>query len=470
MELRDYLKIMRERWMLIVVCLLAGGLIAGIVSLTTAPTYRATSQLYVSVQTQDGSTQNLAQGSSFSQSQVVGFADLATSPLVLRPVIAEGGLGISAQALADKISASVKQNTSLINVTVTASSAEEAAGLSNAVAQSMTVVLPELQRPLDTAISPVRITVTREAVAPGAQATPNVRLNLSVGLLAGFFVGVGAAVLRTTLDTRVRSESDLALVTSSPVLGTVGFDASAPQDPLAIHSAPLSARAEAIRRLRTNLQFISAPSRPRTIVVTSSLPGEGKSTTATNLALALADAGSKVILVDADLRRPALAKIFQLEGAVGLTTVLIGRAEVDDVVQRFADTKLDVLASGEIPPNPSELLGSPQMTSLLAELATRYDVVILDSAPLLPVTDGAVLAKLADGALVVVGANTAHRQHVATALTALETVHARILGVVLNRVPAESRDEYSYYDYSVKPAVAPTVARARSNRWLRGAA
>lgn len=443
MELRDYLAIVRERWLLIIVCALSGTLVAGLVTLTTTPTYQATSQIYVSVQT-DGSTQGLAQGSNYSQAQVAGFADLATSPLVLAPVLQELGLDQSPQTLARQVEASVRLNTSLVNVTATSEDPEEAAAISNAVATSMTVVLPELQRPLDAAVSPVRITVTRAAVVPQAQMSPNTRMNLALGLVVGLALGVGIGVLRAALDTRVRTEGQLAALTERPIIGSVGYDEATTQSPLAILAQPLGPRAEAIRRLRTNLQFVNAPDRPRSIVVTSSLPGEGKSTTATNLALAMADAGTRVVLVDGDLRRPTLAKLLGLEGAVGLTTVLIGRAELTDVVQPFQETGLDVITSGDIPPNPSEMLGSSQMHDVLTMLIEHYEFVIVDSAPLLPVTDGAVLAKQVDGALLVVGAHTAHRPQVQAALDALERVDARILGLVLNQAVATKRDSYSY--------------------------
>lgn len=462
MDLRDYITILRERWVLVLSCTLLGTLVAGLVTLTTTPTYESTSQIYVSVQTQDGSTQGLAQGTTYSQDQVAGFADLATSPIVLDPVIQELGLNRTSSGLARQVSASVRLNTTLINISVSSEEPAEAAALANAVAGSMIVVLPELQRPLDAAVSPVRITTTRAAVVPQNQASPDVPLNMALGLLVGLALGVGAAVLRTTLDTRVRSEADLVSLTDRPILGAVGFDAATSEDPLAIVSQPLSQRAEAVRRLRTNLQFINAPSRPRSIVVTSSLPGEGKSTTSANLALAMVDAGARVVLIDGDLRRPTLAKVLGVEGGVGLTTVLIGRAEVADVIQPFGETALDVIAAGEIPPNPSELLGSSQMRSLLNQLATEYDMVIIDSAPLLPVTDGAVLAKLTDGALLVVGADSAHRQQVTAALNALEKVEARVLGLVLNRAAPTKRDAYSYYEYTAE--AKPETGRSKRKR------
>lgn len=195
--------------------------------------------------------------------------------------------------------------------------------------------------------------------------------------------------------------------------------------------------------------------------MTSSVPGEGKSTVAANLALTLAEAGSRVALVDADLRRPSVADYLGLEGAAGLTTVLIGQATLDDVVQPWG--ALAVLTSGQIPPNPSEMVGSRAMTWVLDELAERYDVVVIDTPPLLPVTDAAILARLTDGALVVAGANGLHRHQLTEALGSLERVGARVLGLVVNRVPDMLPEAYSYYGTDPK-AAGRGRRRTRSTR------
>jgi capsular exopolysaccharide synthesis family protein len=201
------------------------------------------------------------------------------------------------------------------------------------------------------------------------------------------------------------------------------------------------------------LQFLDIADRPKTIVVTSSLPGEGKSTTAVNLAITLADAGSRVALVDADLRRPSIAEYMGLEGEVGLTTVLIGQADLQDALQPWGDRHLHVLTSGQVPPNPSELLGSRSMATLLTQLASQYDMVLIDTPPLLPVTDAAILAKITGGAVVVAGAGTVQRQQLADGLGSLEDVGARVLGVVLNRLAHKQTDGgYTYYDYTSAPA------------------
>ena len=299
----------------------------------------------------------------------------------------------------------------------------------------------------------------RRRRARGARRRPNLKLNVALGLLVGLALGVGVAVLREVLDTRVRTDADVARVTDTSVIGTIPDDDDAPEHPLIVQSSPHSQRSEAFRRLRTNLQFLDIADRPQSIVVTSSLPGEGKSTTSINVAITLADAGTRVALVDADLRRPSVAKYMGLEGSVGLTTVLIGRASVEDVIQPWGNGYLHVLPAGQVPPNPSELLGSLAMAHLLEKLTAQYDVVIVDTAPLLPVTDAAILSKLTGGALLVVGADKLHRNQLAESVGALETVGARILGIVVNRQKRKQSDQYAYYDYTPTPATSADSGR-----------
>ena len=204
-------------------------------------------------------------------------------------------------------------------------------------------------------------------------------------------------------------------------------------------------------------------------MISSSIPGEGKSTIAINLAVSLADAGARVILVDADLRRPSIAEYVGIEGGVGLTTVLIGRAEVEDVVQPLGKTSLDLLPAGQIPPNPSELLGSMAMAELLERLSASYDMVLLDSPPLLPVTDAVVLSNLAGGALVVVGVDRIHRPQLQQSLESLETAGAHLFGIVMNKIARREAAAYAYdSSYTSYPPKtrrsAPIEARRRWDR------
>ena len=449
MNLSEYLGVLRDRWKIIVAITLLATAAAGVVTYTMTPRYDARAQVFVAFQPTDpSSTSGLVSGATYTQNQITSYVDLATSPMVLDPVIQELGLPTTPSGLADSLAVTNPADSVLIDVVASSEQPEEAAQIANAVAASIAAVIPDLERPEGADASPVKLTVVRQATPPSSPVSPQVPLNLGFGLVAGLLLGIGAAVLRHALDTKIRSENDIAAVTDAPVIGSIGFDDEAAAHPLIVQTSPHSTRSEAFRRLRTNLQFLDVGSGSRAIVITSAVPGEGKSTTAINLAISLADAGSRVVLVDADLRRPAIAGYMGLEGQVGLTTILIGRASLDDVVQPWGNSRLHIVTSGQIPPNPSELLGSHTMSTLIKELAEAYDVVLLDTAPLLPVTDGAVLARLSAGALVVAGADKVHRAQLDQAIGRLTTVGAHLFGVVLNRVARKDADEYTYYNYS----------------------
>lgn len=452
-ELRDYIRVLRKRWQFIVLLTVVAVLGAGAASVLATPEYEARTQLFVSTQA-SGTAGELLQGSNFTQQRVKSYADVVTSPVVLEPVVSDLGLEETPRELAERVSAEAPLDTVLINISVRDASPEQAARIANAVGESFTTVITELEEPTDDGSSPVRISTVDPASVPEAPVSPNTPLNLALGLLVGLALGVGAAVLRETLDTSVRGEDDVREVTDASVLGGIAWDAEAPKRPLIVQSSPHSTRAEAFRQLRTNLQFVDVANHPRSIVITSSVPGEGKSTTVANLAITMAEAGSRVCLLEGDLRRPMVTQYLGLESSAGLTTVLIGRAELADVIQPWGSGNLHVLPSGRVPPNPSELLGSAAMEKLLHTLEESYDTVIIDAPPLLPVTDAAVLSKLADGAVIVVGSQKINRDQLARAVANLEAVDARLLGVVLNLLPTKGPDAYSYYSYGYASYVA----------------
>lgn len=348
MEFREVLATLRQRWVSILLITVLGAAVVMTATLFATPMYQAKSQVFVSVST-GGTTADLLQGSTFTQNQVTSYADIVTSPRVLIPVIAELGLPITPDQLGASITADNPLNTVLINITVTNKNPQIASDVANATAASLGTQVTALEKPAGAQPSPVRISTLQTATVPTQPATPNPKLNLALGLLVGLALGFALAVLREVLDTRVRSEADVQKVTDAAIIARIGYDQDAPQNPLIVQSSPHSHRSEAFRRLRTNLQFLDIADRPKTVVVTSSLPCEGKSTTAINLAITLADAGSRVALVDADLRRPSVAQYMGLEGEVGLTTVLIGKADVKDAIQPWGNGSLHVLTSGRSP-------------------------------------------------------------------------------------------------------------------------
>ena len=210
-----------------------------------------------------------------------------------------------------------------------------------------------------------------------------------------------------------------------------------------VDEKPKSIAAEAYRTLRTNIQYSSFDEEIRTIVITSSEPGEGKSTTAGNIAISFAQASKKTVIIDCDLRKPSLHKKFKISNIGGLSDILIGKEKIDDVIHHFNE-ELDVITSGKLPPNPAEMLGSRTMERLLVALKERYDIIILDTAPLQAVTDAQILSTKSDGIILVVRAHATKRESVIQAKGLIEKVGGKILGTVLNGVE-NTRGKYYYY-------------------------
>ncbi|MEG9247425.1 polysaccharide biosynthesis tyrosine autokinase [Arthrobacter sp. Soc17.1.1.1] len=468
MELNDYLRILRRNWLLILVCAVVGLIVGAVASFAIRPTYTAETKLFVAIQS-SGSVQDLQQGNTFTQARVQSYVETVAEPLVLQPVVESLGLDITAAELARKVTATADLNTVIITISVDDTSPVQAAAIAQATADSLVESVGGLESPAEGGTSPVNLTVITPATAPSESSAPNTRLNIVLGLLVGLAVGVGVAVLRTMLDTRVRGESDLRRVSDAPLLGGISFDSDAQKKPLLTQAPAQSPRAESFRQIRTNLQFAHVSHKSKAVLVTSSLPGEGKSTTATNLAIAIAQGGQSVVLVDADLRRPRVDEYLGLERNAGLTTALIGRADVEDLLQPWGADELYILTAGQIPPNPSELLGSDAMKQLITRLEQKFDAVIIDAPPLLPVTDAAVLAQQVGGVVLVIGSSKVRLPDLQKSLGNLDMVSADLLGVVINLLPSKGPDAYaySYYSYdSVKPSTmddASPVTR-RSNK------
>ncbi|HEY0248640.1 MAG TPA: polysaccharide biosynthesis tyrosine autokinase [Gryllotalpicola sp.] len=464
MELRDYIRVLRKGWLVILVLVVVGVGVAALYSTLKAPTYTADSKVFVNTQV-GGNAADLVQGQNYSQDRITSYAGLVTTPAVLQPVIVGLHLNETPGSLARQISASAPVNTTLLQIEASSTDPKMAADLANAAAESLTTVVQSLETTdADQNVSPVKLSRVQDAVVPQAPSSPNIPLNILLGLLVGLALGVAVAVLRETLDTRVRTEHDVETISTAPIVGGITFDPRAASRPLIVADDPFSNRAEAFRTLRTNLQFLNigdeidldpvddegeavAHRHGRSFVVTSSLPQEGKSTTTANLGLALAGTSSNILVVDADLRRPKLAGYLGLEGAVGLTDVLLGRVDLADVVQRRGKTNLYVLPAGRVPPNPSELLGSKRMTKLIGMLEEQFDYVLYDAPPLLPVTDAAVLGKNTTGSLVVVAAGKTHKNQLKAAVTSIEQVGSHVGGIVMTMLPAKGPDAYAYGRY-----------------------
>jgi capsular exopolysaccharide synthesis family protein len=474
-DLRDYLRAARHRWWLVLgVLALAIGAAAAVTAHTT-PRYATTMTFFVT--TPHDGISDAYQGGLFSQQRVKSYADLLTSDRLAAAVASSIGGGRRTADVRGRISAEPIPDTVLLQATVVHPSRAESRRIGWGVGREFKRLVEDLETPPGGKAPAVKVEVIAGPRLQPEPVTPRPLRNYGLAAVLGLLAGLGAAVLRELLDTTVKTAETLRGVVESPVLGAIPYDPATRKAPLILRHAagtgpggapgygvgPGSARAEALRQIRTNLRFIGVDRPVETIVLTSALPNEGKSSTSANLAIVLAEAGRRVLLVDADLRRPRLATYLGLEGAVGLANVLVGQVGVDDVIQPWGPAGLDVLASGFVPPNPSELLGCAHMGDLLRELGERYDTVLIDAPPLLPVTDAAVLAGRADGALLIVRRGKTSQTQVRAAAQALEAVDARLLGTVLNMVPTKGRSGY-YHHYGYGPRAASGARWA----WVRG--
>ncbi|PPF85566.1 hypothetical protein C5B96_05715 [Subtercola sp. Z020] len=458
MDPHDYWKALRKRWIVIAILGVIGGGVAYTYAESLPDSFTATSEIFVS-STQGQTTSEVLQGSTYTQNLVQSYSQLATTPAVLTPVIAELGLDLTPSQLAKTITATTPLNTVLIQITVTNGDPQLAASIANSVGTSLSTTAIGLSPKNATDVASISMSIVTPAQAPVNPIAPNRRLIEISGVAVGLAAGVLYAIGRAVFDTRLRTNRDIERITDVPVIGNV--ERRRRRDPQAsgitMRMAPHSLIAEDYRRVRTNLEFADVDNAIRSIVVTSAMPGEGKTTMSINIALAMAERSMRVLLIDADLRRPSVATYAQIEGAAGLTSVLVGSADLGDVIQHWAPN-VDILTSGTIPPNPNQLLGSTSMARLLRTVIADYDFVIVDTPPLLPASDALTLTHMTDGAVVVSLYNSTTRQKLSDALAALAGVRARTIGVVLNQTKPKARDEYYSSDVTKMGTTAPAAS------------
>ena len=447
MNLQDFVKLLRSRWMTLCVTTLAVVLAAVGVSLLTTPLYQASTRLFVST-TNGSSLSDAYQGNRFSQERVISYTELLMGQTLAQRTIDKLGIDMDAATLQGNVKASAKLDTVLIRVNVLDESAVRARDIANTLSAEFVEMIRELETPEDGARPDARVIVEQRASIPAHPVVPKTTRNISFGILLGLALGIGLAFLRDAMDNTVKSRETLEEITGVGIVGSVPLDKELRKQPAISFDKDNSAVAEAFRKLRTNLQFLAVDNPPRVIIFTSSLPSEGKSTAAINTALALAEAEHNVVLVDGDMRRPTLHKYLDLVQPVGFSTVLSGGATLDEALQKTRFPGVTVLTSGAVPPNPSELLGSQSARKLLSELRAQFDYVIVDSTPLLAVTDAAILAAAADGVLIMARFGQTKREQLTHAVGNLESVGAPMLGAVFTLMPARGNSSYSYsYSY-----------------------
>ncbi|WP_312979233.1 polysaccharide biosynthesis tyrosine autokinase [Corynebacterium sp.] len=447
-HLATYLGYLRTSFWMLIVGAVIGGLLGWGASALMTKQYTATSQLYVGAANTGNST-DAYRGTLLSQSQVGTYAEIATSRALGERVARDLGLDQSPAEVASMLTAGANRDTVILNINAVAGDAEEARDLANSAAAQLTAMVAELNTTTapDGPSSAPQLAPLNDALTPDAPSSPKILQNVGIGAGAGLILGLVAAVVRGMTDNRIRDRRQIADIVGAPAIGTIStsdnLSGSAGSHVLDFAAAPVIA-AEQFRELRTNLRFLDVDNPPTVIAVTSGMPGEGKSTVATNLALALADDGERVCLVDADLRRPRVADYLggDLQSEVGLSTVLSGAAGVDDIVQESGRDGLTVVTSGPQPPNPAELLGSRRFRDVLTDLDARYDYVIVDASPVIPVTDAALVSSAVDGLILAVSHGDTTVDQLTRTTSNLTQVGAHVLGTVFTMTPKSEGKGY----------------------------
>jgi Mrp family chromosome partitioning ATPase/capsular polysaccharide biosynthesis protein len=513
---RDYARVLwRRRWIVLVVALLAPAAAIAMAE-RQAPVYQASSDVLLQNSDLASSLTGVASGAPgvsqnpawLDQTQ----ADLASVPAVAqRAIDLAGAKGITAAELLKKSSITPSSNSDILNFSVSngnprlaralATSYAQAyvgyrrhvdtAGIARALAQAK-ARLARLRSAGDTqsslyqsVASKVQTLQTLSALqtsnayvvrtpSRAAKVSPRPTRDGALALALGLILGIGLAFLRETLDTRIRSSDEIGQTLRLPLLGRLPAPPKrlASKWQLATVAEPAGPSAESFRLLRTNLDFANLQRKARTILVTSALEGEGKTTTAANLAVTLARAGRSVVLVDLDLRRPTVQRFFGIDGAPGLTNVVLGELPLDEalrpdiahaagVINRnrngngngsqgpLAEGRLEILPAGSLPPDPGEFVEEPAVSRLLAELRERAEYVIVDSPPLLALGDARSLSGRVDGVLLVTRLTMLRRPLLRELARVLDSIPAAKLGFVLGDAHAEERYGYGvqYYGY-----------------------
>ena len=463
----------RRHWLpaagLLLLCLA----IAAALTAITPRVYQATNTVMV-VTGGGTSVGNYVAADNLSMTKAEQYASIGSSPEVAS-IARESLSGVQVEG----VSFALASGTSQIRVNGQATSPEGAVRTADAFAAALQQEVERVESLMasggeqtEGVNNLVQLIPISSALQPTAPISPNPVRNGLIGLAAGLVLAALYIFIRSLFDRKIRSSEAVEESTGLAVLGTIPADRRLDDHRQVLDTEPARkdkqawATAEAIRELRTNLTFSNVDSPARSIVVTSSLAGEGKSSIAANLAVAIAATGEPVILIDADLRRSVQSNMFDLPGNAGLTDLLSGAVQLDDVLQRWnPDASLFLLSAGRTPPNPSELLGSRTMKRLLAELTRDY-IVVIDSPPLLPVTDASVLARNVDGLIVVAQANRTNLDDLGKAVQRLRKVDATVLGVVLNRVPRKgsSAGQYGYYSDAYYYSSDTGTKKKRSGR------
>jgi capsular exopolysaccharide synthesis family protein len=465
-ELRDYLRVLRKRkWYLVLTVAAAVGC-AALFTAQAPRLYEAGGTLFVGqrqIPREDVEQDpRLAVAvSDLSFRLLSSYTEVLASRSISEKAISEFQLEISPRALRESVRARPIPNTQIIELVVSNSDPTFAQRVTNGIADVFVREVSRLDPTAGGGDPVVNVSVLDRATVPTDPVSPQPVRNILIALALGLAAGIGLILLVERLDVTVKQATEVEKL-GLPSLGSVPT-LDIPRDVLYLEQDPQGLGGEAFRKLRTSLGFLGVELPLRTVLVTSPGPTEGKTTIALNLASAFAFGGLRTLLIEGDLRRPSLHLMFGMRGTKGLTTAIVGQVTPAEAVTSTDVPNLSVMLAGAIPPNPVELLGSEQMSDLLDHLKKQYDVLIIDSPPLIPVADPAVLASRCDGVVLVARSGKTDRRRLADSAQIIERVGGRLLGIVLNFVRRGDDDADYGYSYQYAPATsedAPAPERA----------
>lgn len=458
-EVTAVLKALRRRWAIVLICTLLGAVLSAGYGLLRSDTYQSVATLAVSTATTEQSASSAYQGAMAANQRVSTYADLVTQSDVLPSVAEASGGEFTIAELEDAVVAVALPDTVLIEIRAEDEQPARAQQMAELTAVELSDMVQEIETPPGSQEAAAGLTMVGQPNEPTTPTGIPPWLLVFVGLFLGLAVGMVVALIRDFFDRTVRDTDSAVAIADTGLLGIL-YEAPRKDKKLAEGAGDALSRggvnAESFRHLRTNLSFVDVDNPPRILLFTSSVPNEGKSYTSRNAALVLAEAGHRVLLIDADLRMLDGESELQECGDIGLTSVLAADLEIEDAVQTYS-AGVDILPSGTVPPNPSELLASETMKSTLEQLRAQYDFVILDSPPVLPVADPLVLASHVDAVVFISRLGLVKSHQVTSAVDMLSKTGTRVAGLVVNGVKTSNKEIYGYgygYGYGATPSSA----------------
>ncbi len=466
LDLRQLLRIARQYfWIALILMAVAGGT-AYFRSSQEPDQYRTTSQLIMLGESGQGVNSYTAQLS--SQNLLETYRSLIESDIILQRVVDELQLPYDYVELDEMVSTSAVADTLLLQVTAVDTDPQRAADIANAIAEQFQIYIDENIASSQNVNLSSPVGINNLARVPDAPFEPKPLTAGLLGAFVGLLLAVALIAVLEFLDNTVKPQQNFQEMTGSPMLASIP---QAPNVRTGSHQVytvaqPRSSAAEAVRLLRTNLEFASASSDIKRFVVSSPNPGEGKSTTVANIGVVLAQAGIRTVIIDADLRRPTQNRIFGVPGDDGLTTLLTHPDRPwETVARRVAVSNLMLISSGPIPPNPSDLVSSPRFIKLLDTIAEDVDMIILDSPPLLAASDGLAMAAHSDGIVLVCFSGKTRLDQLAHAADSVKQGGIRLIGVVLNRTKKQQGATYygDYYYHANEASAAPVESKSAAD-------